>query len=274
MRELGYVEGKDFVIEWRFAEGRYERFPELAAELVDLKVEVIVLTTAAAIRPVQQVPGIPPIVMGYSTDPVGAGLVASLAQPGGNVTGLAGLSDETAPKQLQLLRSLVPNISRVGLLQNPGNSSSGPDRRATQAAAQESQITIVLAEASQAEQIEGAFSTFAQQQVQAVKLTSDALFMINRRRIAQLALARGLPSIFPHREYAEAGGLMSYGESLKEFFHRAARYVDKILKGAKPSDLPIEQPTRFDLVINRKTAEVLGLSIPPNLYALTDEFVE
>jgi putative tryptophan/tyrosine transport system substrate-binding protein len=274
MRELGYVEGKDFILEWRFADVRYERFPELAAELVDTKVEVIVLTTAAAIRPVQQVTGIPPIVMGYSTDPVGAGLVASLARPGGNITGLASLSDETAPKQLQLLRRLIPNVLRVGLLQNPNNSSSAPDRRATQAAARESAITVVPVEALQAAQIEDAFSTFAQQGVQAVKLTPDALFMVNRRRIAELALARGLPSIFPHREYTEAGGLMSYGESLKDFFHRAARYVDKILKGATPSDLPIEQPTRFDLVINRKTAWALDLSIPPDLYALTDEFVE
>jgi putative ABC transport system substrate-binding protein len=274
MRELGYVEGKDFVVEWRFAEGRYERFAELANDLVKLRVDVVVLGSPAAVGPVQKAVGTIPIVMGYFTDPVGTGLVKSLAHPGGNITGLAGSSEETAPKQLQLLRSIVPNLSRIGLLQNPGNPNSPPIRRTTEDAAREGAMTVLPVDASSPEQIEAAFSTLVHGGVQALKVTPDALFMIERWRIAERALANRLPSIFPQREYADAGGLMSYGESLRDFLRRTAGFVDKILKGARPGDLPIEQPTRFSLVINRKTADILGLSIPPQLYALADEFVE
>jgi putative tryptophan/tyrosine transport system substrate-binding protein len=274
MHELGYVDGKDFVIEWRFAEGRYERFSELAAEMVNLKVEVLVLGSAAAVLPVQRVAGTTPIVMGYFTDPVGSGLIESLAHPGGNITGLAGSSEETAPKQVQLVRSVIPKISRIGLLQNPSNPSSSPIQRATEGAARAEAITVVPVDASSREQIDLAFTAFVRGGVEAVKVSPDALFMIERQHIAELVLANRLPSIFPHREYAEAGGLMSYGESLRDFFRRAARFVDKILKGARPGDLPIEQPTRFNLVINRRTAYVLGLSIPPQIYALADEVIE
>jgi len=274
MRELGYAEGKDFIIEWRYAEGKYERFVEFATELVGLGVDVIVLGTQTAVGPVQQVSRTVPIVMGYSTDPVGSGLVANLARPGGQVTGLAGSSDDTSPKQIELLSSVVPNLSRIGVLQNPLNPTSPPNLRATQAAARQAGMTPVVADAAKPDQIEAAFNTFARERVQAIKVTSDAFFMITRKQITALALKNHLPSIYAQKEYAEAGGLMSYGESLREFYRRAATYVDKILKGATPGDLPIEQPTRFNLVINRKTADLLKLAIPPQLYIFADEVIE
>lgn len=274
MRELGYTEGKDFVIEWRYAEGKYERFARFATELVGLGVDVIVLGTPTAVRPVQQVSRTVPIVMGYSTDPVGNGLVASLAHPGGQVTGLAGSSDDSSPKQIELLSSVVPNLSRLGVLQNPLNPNSPPNLRATRAAAQQAGMTVVVADATKADEIEAALNTFAREHVQAIKVTSDALFMISRNQITTLALNNQLPSIYGQKEYAEAGGLMSYGESLRDFFRRAATYVHKIFKGARPGDLPIEEPTRFHLVINRKTADALKLTIPPQLYIFADEVIE
>jgi putative ABC transport system substrate-binding protein len=274
MRELGYVEGKDFITEWRSAEGRYERFPELAAELVQLKVDVIVVPVTAAIRPMQQATDKIPIVMAYSTDPVGNGLVASLARPGGNTTGLAGSSDDAAPKQMELLAMAVPNISRIGLLGNPASPTySSVLKRATNAA-QKAGLSIVPIEASNPQQIDNAFTAFTNERVQAVMLAVDAVFFGQRQRLAELALRNRLPSMFSLREYAAAGGLMSYGENLSDFLRRAASFVDKILKGAKPGDLPIEQPTKFNLVINRKTAEALGVTISPQLYIFADEVIE
>ena len=274
MRDFGYVEGKDFVIEWRFAEGRYDRFADFAAEMVRLKVDVIVLGTPAAIRAVPQATSTIPIVMAYSTDPVGNGFVASLTRPGGNTTGLASSQDDSAPKQLEILATVVPRLHRIGFLANPANPNYSPVLKNAQTAAQHAGVIVVPVQASSWQEIESAFTIMTNERVEAVMAVSDALFFAHRRRIGELALGHRLPSIFVQREYAAAGGMMSYGESLRDFFRRAATFVDEILKGAKPADLPIEQPTRFYLVINIKTAKVLGLEVPPTLLALADEVIE
>jgi putative ABC transport system substrate-binding protein len=274
MRGLGYLEGKDFVIEWRSAEGQYERLPDLAAELVQMKVDVIVAGSTPAVRPAQQATTTIPIVMGNAIDPVGNGFVASLAHPGGNTTGLAGSSDDSSPKQLELLATIVPRLSRVAVLTNPHNPTSSATMKSAQAAAQKANLLVVPAEAYNPEQIEDAFTALAKQNVTAVMVGTDAMFFVQRRQIAQSALANRMASVFSLRAYAAAGGLMSYGESLREFYRRAASFVDKIFKGARPADLPIEQPTRFNLVINRKTADALGLMIPPELYIFADEVIE
>jgi ABC-type uncharacterized transport system substrate-binding protein len=274
MRELGHVEGRDFVTEPRSAEGEPSRLPDLAAELVRLKVDVIVTGSTAAMRPLKQATTTIPIVMAYSTDPVGNGLVSSLARPGANVTGLAGSSDDTAPKQVELLATVVPNVSRIGILGNPTNLTYLPVRKSAEEAAKKSDISIFATEARNPQEIETAFASFGKERVQAVLVTGDPVFFSRRQQITELALQGRLPSMFVQREYPEAGGLMSYGESLSEFYRRAANYVDKIFKGANPADLPIEQPTLFKLVINRKTADALGVTIPPQLYIFADEVIE
>jgi putative ABC transport system substrate-binding protein len=274
MREHGYVAGRDYFADWRFADGRYSRITGFAEEFVRLKADVIFVGTAAAVEPVRQVTRTIPIVMGYSTDPVGAGFVASMARPGGNVTGLASSADDASPKQLELLAAVVPNLSRVGLLQNPDSPNYTPLLKSTQAAALAARLTVVPADARELPELDEAFAVLTKERVQAVRVTPDAFFFRQSERIAELALKHRLPTRFPQREYADAGGLMSYGENLKEFYRRAATFVDKIFKGARPADLPIEQPTRLNLVVNRKTADALGLTIPPNVYALADEVIE
>jgi putative ABC transport system substrate-binding protein len=274
MRELGYREGKDFVVEWRLAEGQYERFAEFAAEMVRLKVEVIVVSTPAGIRPTQQATSTIPIVMGYSTDPIGSGFVTSLARPGGNVTGLASSLDDIVPKQIELLASAVPGLSRVGLLVNPGNPNTPPVLKSAQASARQAGFVLVVVEAQTPGELEAALVTLTKERAGAVIVIADAFFNSQRRRLVELALQVRLPTMFGQREYAQEGGLMSYGESLFEFYRRAASYVDKIFKGAKPADLPIEQPTLFKLVINRKTADALGVTIPSQLYIFADEVIE
>jgi putative ABC transport system substrate-binding protein len=274
MHELGYIEGKDFITEWRSAEGRYERFPALAAELVRLKVDIIVTATQAAIRPLQQMTDTIPIVMVFSTDPVGNGFVASLAHPGGNITGLAGSSDDSTPKQLELLAMVVPNVSRIGFVGNPAGPTLAPVLKRVTNAAQKAGLSIIPMEASNAQQIDDAFTAFANERVQAVLVAGDPFFFGQKQQLVELALKNHLPSMFHLRDYAEAGGLMSYGEALTDFYRRAATFVDKIFKGAKPGDLPIEQPTKFKLVINRKTADALGVTIPPQLYIFADEVIE
>jgi putative tryptophan/tyrosine transport system substrate-binding protein len=274
MRDLGYVEGKDFVIEWRSVEGKYERFPEIAAELVRLKVDVFITGVTAALPALRRATTTIPVVMAYSTDPVKNGLVASLARPGGNITGLAGSSDDSSPKQLELLATIMPNLSRIGLLGNPDTETYSSVLNNAKDAAQKIGLTLIPVEARKPQEIEDAFASFANESVPAVIVAVDAVFFGQRWRIAELALANHLATIFALREYAEAGGLMSYGENLAEFFHRAASFVDKIFKGARPGDLPIEQPTKFNLVINRKTADALALTIPPQLYIFADEVIE
>jgi putative tryptophan/tyrosine transport system substrate-binding protein len=274
MQELGYVEGKDFVIEWRSAEGRYERLPEIVAELVRLNVDIIVTGLTAAIRPLQQATSTIPIVMAYSVDPVGNGFVASLARPGGNITGLTGSTDDTAPKQLELLAAVVVSPSRIALLGNPDSPTYPPVRKSALEAAKKAGLLLVTVEARNPQETENAFAAFVTHRAQAVMVASDAIFLQQRQRIAELALANRLPTMFPQSDYVEAGGLMSYGENYFDFFRRAASFVDKIFKGAKPGDLPIEQPTKFHLVINRKTADALGVTISPQLYIFADEVIE
>jgi len=274
MSEFGYVEGKDFTIEGRFAEGSYERFADFAAEMVRLNVDVIVLGTPAAVHAVQQATSTIPIVMGYSTDPVRNGFVASLARPGGNITGLASSLDETVSKQLELLTTVIPNLSRVGHLSNPDNPTHGAVLPSAQASAKRAGVNLVSVTARNPPEIESSFATLSGERVGAVMVNTDAFFHTQRQRIAEHALRARLATIFPQQEYVEAGGLMAYGERLFDFFRRSAAYVDKIFRGAKPADLPVEQPTQFYLTINLKTANALGLTIPPTLLARVDEVIE
>ena len=273
MRDLGYVEGTHFVMEWRLADGAYDRFGEFGEELARIKVDVIVLATPAAIRPLQTATKTIPIVMGISNDPVGNGFVASLSHPGSNVTGLAASLDETVSKQLEFLSSVVPNLRRIGVLTNPRNATMYPSD-IVDSLARDKSITLVRANAQSDEEIEGAFSKFKVANAQAVMFSADAVLLKYREQLAARCMEARLPSMFPQREYVASGGLMSYGESLGEFLYRSASFVDRIFRGAKPQDLPIEQPTRFHLIINRKTADALDVSIPSSLYAFAEEVIE
>ena len=274
MRELGYIEGKHFTIDYRFAEGRYERFRAIAAEFARLNVDIIVAGASIAVPAMREANPSTPIVMGYSIDPVGQGLVTSLAQPGGNTTGLSSAQHEIVAKQMDLLLATAPNLRGLAVFYNPANSAHASSFKTIEAAAQQAGISLRPTPASNQQEIETAFDALGSERVGAVIGLADPLFMVRRERIAQLAIKARLPSIFSAREYAEAGALMSYGDSVQEFYRRAASFVDKIIKGAKPRDLPVEQPTLFKLVINRRTADALGVTIPPQLYIFADELIE
>jgi len=273
MREFGYVEGKTVVLEVRYAEGRLEQLPELARELAGLKVDVIVTTNDAAIAALKRATRTIPIVMMLSTDPVGTGFVASLARPGGNVTGLSTLSPELSGKRLELLRETVPGLSRVAFLWNPDVRGNLIDYKETEAAARSLRLELQSVEVSRAEDLDSALSTVTNQRAQALVLPHGPIALANRGQIASFAQRSRLPSIYGAREYVDAGGLMSYGPSLSDMYRRAAVYVDKILKGAKPADLPVEQPTKFELVINLKTAKALGITMPQSLLQRADEVI-
>ena len=273
MRDHGLIEGEDFIVEWRFADGNYQLIPRLADELVAQKVAVIVLGTAAAVRPVQETTKTIPIVMAYSVDPVGNGLVVSLSRPGGNTTGLASSLDDTAPKQMELMTEAVPGLWRIGVLHNPDNPHSAAID-STERAARTAGLALITVKARTAADLELAFQTLANERTNGVIIFSDPFFIDHRRQIAELGLRFRLPTMFSQREYLVDGGFMSYGEALSEFFRRSAYYVDKILKGAKPVDLPVEQPIRFLLAINLKTAKALGLTVPPSLLVRADEVIE
>jgi putative ABC transport system substrate-binding protein len=274
MRERGHVEGNDFIVEWRSVEEHYERLPGLIADLVKLKVDVIITATSAAYRALQQATDTVPIVLVYLTDPVGGGFVATLGHPGGNITGLASSTDETAPKQVELLSMAAPNMTRIGLLGNPSSSSYLSFRKYVEAAVAKTSLSLTVVEANSPEEIDRAFHIFTTADVQGFIAAGDAMFFAERNRLVQLALRNRLPSMFAQREYTAAGGLMSYGESLSDFWYRAAYLVDKIFKGEKPSDLPIQQPTLFHLVINRTSAKALGVTVPLQLYQFADEVIE
>ena len=261
MREIGYVEGKDFVIEGRFAEGQYQRIPGLATELVRMKVDVIVAWGTPASIAVAQATSTLPIVILSVTDPVGSGLATSLARPGRNITGVSNLSRDLSGRLLELLIQVVPGISRIAALRNPLNPGSALHLNETEAAARELGVELQLVEARAPEDLEGAFAAIRRGRARGAVVLTDAMFIGQRRRLADLAMRSRLPTVFARRENAEGGGLMSYGPSLSDQFRRAATYVDKILKGASPADLPVEQPTKFELVINLKTAKALGLTI-------------
>ena len=275
LRELDYVEGKTFVLEARYAEARFERLPELARELVGLKVDVIVASTDAVIAAVKRETRTIPIVMAPSSDPVGTGFVASLARPGGNVTGLSAISPELSGKRLELLREVVPGLSLVAFLWNPDVRGNLFDYKETEGAARSLRLELQSVEVSRPEDFDRAFAAVTNQRAQALVLPAgNVVGFANRARIASFAQKNRLPSMYAQREYVDAGGLMSYGPSGSDTFRRAAIYVDKILKGAKPADLPVEQPTKFELVINLKTAKALGLTMPQSLLRRADQVIE
>jgi putative ABC transport system substrate-binding protein len=277
LRDLGYVEGRNVVIEYRDAEGKYERFPALAAELVALKVDVIVVTSTPAAVAVKQATRTIPIVFTWAADPVGSGLVTSLARPGGNVTGSSQLALDLVGKRLELLKQVVPGASRVAALWHPGDYVERMEKdmlMETDRAARALGLRLQVVEARGREDFERAFSEMTRASADAVTVLSTNIFFIERRRIVDLAAKHRLPAVYQSRENVDAGGLMSYGPSVGDLHRRAATYVDKILKGAKPADLPVEQPTKFELVINLKTAKALGLTIPPSVLGRADEIIQ
>jgi putative ABC transport system substrate-binding protein len=270
LRELGYVEGQNIVVEERYAEGQLERLPELAAELVQLRVDVIVAGDPQAILPAKQATSTIPIVMSVSADPVGSGLVASLARPGGNVTGLSNVAPQLAGKRLELLKEVVPGVSRVAVLGRPGQADWEPLAVATQALGGQLQAL----EVQSPDDIKDAFEAAVRERADVLIVLASPIVLRHSRLIVDLAAESRLPTMYPRKEYVQDGGLMYYGPSTPELHRRAAYYVDRILKGAKPGDLPVEQPTRFELVVNLKTAEALGITIPPSVLARADEVVQ
>jgi len=273
LRELGYLEGKNLVVEWRFAEGNFERLASLAADLVQLKVDVIVAVASAAIGAAKKATSTIPIVMATTGDPVGSGFVKSLARPGGNITGLSNMGGDTGAKLLDLLLTAVPKVARVGVLVTPTSTTYRAISESVQAGAQTTNLKVLIAEARTPQEIETAFMMMAGESVDAVIVGAAPLFTLHRPQIAQLAIKYKMPAIFGNRAYVEAGGLMSYGYKMTENYLRAASYVDKILKGAKPADLPVEQPTSLELIINLNTAKVLGITIPQSLLLRADEVI-
>jgi len=274
LRELGYVEGQNIAIESRWAEGKYDRYPALAADLVRLKVDVIVAVGGRASQVAQQATRTIPIVMSVVIDPLGSGLVASLARPGGNVTGLTMMASDLIGKQLEVLKEVVPKVSRVALLWNPANPGSAPQLREAEAAARVLGVRLQTLEARAPQEIDSAFAAMTRERAGALVVLADAILLNQRRQIAELAAERRLPAVYGPSEHAEAGGLMAYSANLLDLERRAATYVHKILKGAKPADLPVEQPTKFELVINMRTAKALGLTLPPSVLGRADQIIE
>ena len=273
LRELGYVEGKNVVIEYRVAEGKVERLPNLLAELVRLKVDVIV-TGGIVNHAAKQATTTIPIVIAFDGDPVGNGLVASLARPGGNITGLSALYPELSGKQLELLKETVPRLSRVvviGELNNPGNSEV---LREMELAAKAFGVKLQSLDVRDLKDIETAFRAASKARANAVIVLAGTIVLVHRAQITTLAIKSRLPAMYPRPEFVEDGGLMTYGPSIADLYRRAATYVDKILKGAKPADLPVEQPMKFEFVINLKTAKQIGLTIPPNVLARADRVIK
>jgi ABC-type uncharacterized transport system substrate-binding protein len=274
LRDLGYEEGRNIVIEYRWAEGKYDRFPALIAELIALKVDVIVTAGTPAALAVKTATTSIPLVMVAVGDPVGTGLVASFARPGGNNTGLTSLAPELEGKRLELLREVVPKLSYIAVLWNPANAYMVTTEKEVQAAAKVLHMKVLSLGVRTPEELDTALATVLKEQPGALNVLADRLFLHNRARIVDFAAQHLLPGVHAYRELVVAGGLMSYGPSYADMHRRAAIYVDKILKGAKPADLPVQAPTKFELVINLKTAKALGLAVPPTLVALADEVIE
>jgi len=274
LRDNGYIEGKNIAVEYRFAEGQEDRLPKLVAELVGpLKVEIIVTDGTNVTRAAKNATTTIPIVMASDGNPIGNGFIASLAHPGGNITGLTNLLTGLSGKRLELLKEAIPDISRVGVIWNPENPSSTTSFKETQVAAQALALQLQSLEVRAPNDFEGAFQAATKRQVSALSVVSDSLMFTNRRRFLELAAKYRLPTMHTQSLWVEAGGLMSYGTYFPDLYRRAATYVDKILKGTKPADLPVEQPTKFELIINLKTAKQIGLSIPPNLLARADRVI-
>jgi putative tryptophan/tyrosine transport system substrate-binding protein len=275
LRELGYVEGKNIVIEWRSAEGKFDRLPALAAELVRLKVDIIVTGGGATTRAVKEATTTIPIVMTQDGDPVGNGFVASLARPGGNITGLATLAPEISGKRLELLKEIVPRLSRVAVLGNSAQPGNAQTLREVELAANAFGVQLQYLDVLGPKDIATAFRAAGKGRADAVLILLPGLVATAERpQIADLAAKRRLPAIYDRPEAVESGGLMSYGVSTADLDRRAATYVDKILKGAKPADLPVEQPKKFDLIINLKAAKQIGLTIPPNVLVRADKVIK
>ena len=274
MRQLGYVEGQNVSFEPRWAQGEDDRLPKLAAGLVSLKVDLIVTGGSNAAVAAKRATSTIPIVMATGSDPVAVGLVTSLRQPGGNVTGMTSINSELAGKRLELLRNVAPRASRIALLWDKRDPGARLGADGTEAAAKTAGLTIHSVPVDSVAGLEAAFATVVRDRAGAVIILSTARLFSYRKRIAELALKHRLPTVVGSREYVEAGGLASYGTDFPDLFRRAAVYVDKILKGAKPADLPVEQPTKFELVINLKTAKALGLTIPPSLLGRADQVIQ
>jgi ABC-type uncharacterized transport system substrate-binding protein len=272
LRELGYVEGQTYTIEYRSADGRADRFPDLAAELVRLRVDLIVARGTPAAIAAKNATRTIPVIMASVGDPLL--IVDSLARPGGNVTGLSAFVNEMTTKRLELIRELVPAMSRIALFANMSNPVSAPQWEETKAAARTLGIQAELLDVRNQEHVSRAFETAVGQRVDALLVAFDGLFQINARMIAELAVRNRLPAIYVGREFIEAGGLMTYGVSFPHLYFRTATYVDKIIKGEKPADLPVEQPTKFELIINLKAAKALGLTIPESFLVRADEVIE
>ena len=273
LRELGWIEGRTVAIEYRWAEANSERYSEIAAELVGLKVDVIVTWASAPVLAAKQATTLIPIVFAAQMDPVGAGVVASLARPGGNVTGMSIQQTDTAGKRIELLREVVPRLGRLAILANAGAPGAVLEMREVQTTAATLGIEVTPIEIRQADEIVSAIGPL-KGRADALYVATDPLIFSNRTRINALAQDERLPTIYGSREYVDAGALMSYGPNWADLFRHAAEQVDKILRGAKPADIPVEQPTKFYLIINLKTAKALGLEIPPTLLARADEVIE
>jgi putative tryptophan/tyrosine transport system substrate-binding protein len=274
LRELGWTEGRNVAIEYRWPEGRNDRVAEIAVELVRIKVDVIVTTGTPAALAAKQATSVIPVVITTVADPVGSGLVASLARPGGNITGLSIQQADLAGKRLELLREVIPALRRLAILANVGNPNAVPEMGEVRAAARTLGLEVAVFEIRRTEDIAPAFEALIKDRSEALYVVGDPLLTTNRIRINTLALGARLPTSYANREFVEVGGLMSYGVNLPDLFRRAAEYADKILRGAKPADLPVEQPNKFDLVINLVAAKALGLTVPPALLTRADEVIE
>jgi putative ABC transport system substrate-binding protein len=273
LRELGWIEGRTITIDYRWAEGRSESMAEIAAEFVRLKVDVVLAAGTEPALAAKKATALIPIVFPLAADPVGAGMVASLARPGANITGLSTLATDLAAKRLEILRDVFPSLDRLAIMANVGGPGAVLEMHEFQEAARTLRLEVISLEVRRTEDIAPALESL-KGRAHALYVVGDPLMSLNRVRINTFALVARLPTIYVQREYVEAGGLMSYGPSFPNMFRRAAEYVDKILRGAKPGDLPVEQPTKFDLVINLVTARALGLDVPPPLLARADEVIE
>ncbi len=274
LRELGYVEGQTIAIEWRFAEGKRDRISQNAAELVRLNVDVIVTTGPSDTRAAKQATAMIPIVMAQDSDPVGSGFVTSLARPGGNITGLSNLASEISGKRLELLKEIVPRLSRVGILETSIEPGTAQALKETELAAAAYKVHLEHLEIRDLKNLESSFNrAMRKTHPDALLVLPSVVFVVQRTQIAEIAAKSRLPAIYTRGEFVEAGGLMSYGVSINELWRRAATYVDKILKGAKPADLPVEQPTKFEFIVNLKAAKQIGLTIPPNVLVRADRVI-
>ena len=273
LRELGYVEGKNIVIEWRYAEGKMHRLSELAAELVRLRVDIIVSGGPTVTRPAKEATSMIPIVMALDDDPVGSGFVASLARPGGNITGLSTLAPEISGKQLELLKEIVPKLTRVAVIGNSTRAGTAQMLKETELAAEALKVQLQYLDVLAPKDIETAFRASIKGRADAVLVLTSPVFLSQRTQIAELAVKSRLPAIYSWPENVEDGGLMTYSVSITDLYRRAATYVDKILKGAKPADLPVEQPTKFEFIVNLKAAKQIGLTIPPNVLVRADRVI-